>query len=138
MRAAGAFPALEDPLGRLCEPEAHVEPVRVGGVQEPADVAVRAVLDQLLHELDPEPAPPYVRVDVDVGQVRKYDAVRDDAAEPELPLTRVQADDAGGLTDEPLDDLPRSPFRPVRLLREEPVHLADVDPIGIVVELVAA
>ena len=77
-------------------------------------------------------------MDVDVGQVRERDAVRDHAPEPELPLTRVQADHAGGLADEPLDDLPRPSLRPVRLLREEPVHLTDVDPSGIVVELVAA
>jgi hypothetical protein len=70
-------------------------------------------------------------VDVDVGQVRECDAVRDDPPEPELPLTRVQANHAGGLAYEPLDDLPRPPFRPVGLLREEPVHLIDVDPIGI-------
>jgi hypothetical protein len=77
-------------------------------------------------------------MDIDIGQVRERDAVGDHAPEPELPLARVQADYAGGLADEPLDDLPGPSLRPVRILRKEPVHLTDVDPSRFVVELVAA
>ena len=112
--------------------------MRVARVQEPAPSGVRPVLDHLADELDAEPAAAVLGQHVDVGEVG-------DATRRRRPPGRsrpgaavvVEADDPLRLADEPLDRLARPPLRPVRLGQER-VDRVDVDPRGIVVELVPA
>src|SRR5205085_6321981 len=88
----------------------------------------------LAHELDAESASAVGRENVDVGQVDEGCAVREGAREADLPPAVVEADDAIGVADEPLDDIARPPCCPVRLVREEVVHGVDIDACRIVVE----
>jgi hypothetical protein len=58
--------------------------VRVGGVQEPPRLGVRAALDHLPDQLDAEPPPAVLGQDVDVGQVDEV-RVADRTSEADLP-----------------------------------------------------
>ncbi len=93
------------------------------------------VLDHLAHERLAEAAAAVVGEHVDVREVRDREAVGDGAAEADLALAVVEADDACCLVDQPILRLPGAPGRPVALLAEEAVHLGAVDPRCVVVEL---
>src|SRR3954453_22241992 len=106
-------------------------------VEDPFHVCVRAVLDHLAHELLAQSAPAVLAEDVDVGEVREREAVRERAAEANLALTVIESDDARGLVDQPVLRLTRASLGPVRLLAEEAVHLGPVDALLGIVQLQA-
>lgn len=83
-----------------------------------------AYAQALLHALAP-----------DAGEVGDDVAVGDDPREADLALAVVGADDASRRAHELLDELPRTVLRPVRLGREEAMHLGGVDAGWIVLEL---
>src|SRR6185312_4488824 len=112
-----------------------VERVRVGRVEQPLHVRVRAVVDHLPDELLPQSAPAVLREHVDVREVGDGEPVAERAAEADLAVAVVEPDDTRGLAHEALLRLPRSAGRPIRLLGQEAMHLADVDAGHIVVEL---
>src|SRR5690348_12162084 len=124
------------PLPGRPEADVRVEPMRVARVEHPADVRVGPALDHLLDERLAEPAALVLRKDVDVGEICDRDAVRDGPREPDLLTAAVHADDPRRLSHEPLDGRPRPPGGPVRPLGQVPVDGVDVNPAGIVVELV--
>ena len=104
-------------------------------MEEPRHAREGAVPDHLADELHTEPAPAELREHVDVGEVGDRDPVGERPAEPDLPCVPVEADNSVRLADEALDGLRRPAERPVRLGRQEPVHLVEVNAGRIVVEL---
>src|SRR3954447_11549336 len=132
---SAACGTLHAALGRGGEPEARVQAVRVLGVQDPAQLRVGAVLHGLAHELDAEPATPVLRQHVDVEQPRIGGVVRGHAAEADLAVAVVEADEARCVVDQVLHRRERASERPVRVLADVAVHGRDVDPVAVVVEL---
>ena len=84
-RRVAAGRAFHQRVGRLAfdEAELRVQPLRVGGVQQPVH-AVEGALDDLAHELEPEPAAAVGAQHVHVGEVGDARAVGDRAREADL------------------------------------------------------
>ena len=121
------------------EAELGVELVRVLGVQHPAVRGERAFLDAEPDELDSEALAAMVGQDVDVREVGQPRIGHvDRAGETHLRAVEVDTDDPVRALDQAAHRLPRATGRPVRLLGDEAVHLVEVDPGRVVVELVAA
>src|SRR5436853_5098153 len=106
-------------------------------MQQPREVGVRPALDHLANELDAEAATAELRQDVDVREIRECDAVRDRTTEADEPLAAIQPDHALRLAHEALHRLARTTDGPVRVGREKPVQLREVDARYVVVELEA-
>ena len=80
-----------------------------------------------------------LREHIDVREVGQPRIGRvDRAGEADLSGAPVEADDAVRTLDQAVHLVPRPAGRPVRLLRDEAVHLVEIDPSPVVVELVAA
>ena len=111
----------------------------VARVEVPEAVAGTWILDRLAHELDADATPAVWFEDEDVADPRHVRSVGHHAAEPgERSVAVVRGDHAGRLAHEPFDRVARAPADPVGLLGQEPVHRVHVDPVAIVVQLVAA
>ena len=121
---------------RCGESEIAVEVVRVGGVQQPAEVAARPLLDHLFDHPASEPAAAVGGQDEDVGEVGQCDAVGYGSGETDLLVGGVCGDDSPGAVDLPYYLRSCAPAAPVRLLRQEPPDDLNVDPPRIVVEVI--
>ena len=122
---------------RAAKSHSFVEPVRVLGVEEPLGRRRAA---------QPRPSPARARRRARVappGARRRPRGTRRRSRPRPRGRSRAAARRArrgrrrACLADEPLDDLARASLRPVRLLGQEQLHLVDVDPGGIIVELEA-
>lgn len=117
--------------------ELPVQVVRIGGVQKPAEVSARAVLDHFTKQGIRQPAATMLGEDIDISQVCQGDAVGDSTSESDhLPVPVVAADDSPCAVNLPLHILNGTPATPVRLARQELPHRVGVDPRWIVVDLV--
>ena len=127
---AGRCRALHQELRCLTEAEAAIEGLCVRRVQQPTQIAVGALLDRSPHQRRTEPSALVLRQDVHVGEVGEGESVGHDAGETHLAPFVVDTEHPVRLADETLDHLERAAEGPVRLVREEPVHGADVDSTG--------
>src|SRR5438105_257074 len=83
------------------EAELLVEGVRVARVQDPAPVRVWPVLDDLLHELDTEPATAPLVEHVHVREIHEAGGIAVDCPrEPDLPAVAVETHDACARSDQ--------------------------------------
>ena len=89
----------------VAKPKRAYRPCMSLRVQDPAQARVRAVLDRLAHELDAESAAAVLRQHVDVEQPGVGGVVGGHAAEADLPVAVVEADDARGVVDQVLHRL---------------------------------
>jgi hypothetical protein len=104
-------------------------------VQDPAQLRIRAVLDDLTHECEAEPAAAVLGQHVHVREVHERDPVCERTRETDLPFAVVGPHHALRVAHKPLNDFVRTPLGPVRLVRQVVVNRRDVDPVRVVVEL---
>ena len=78
-------------------------------MQQPFEMRELAALDHLADELLPQPAASVLLEYVDVREVDERHAVGRRAAEPDLALAVVEADDPRRLVDQPVLRLSRAP-----------------------------
>src|SRR5262249_8946408 len=91
--------------------------------------------DHLAHHRLAEAASAVLRQEVDVGEVDEGHAVRRGAAEADLPVAVVQADDARRFGDQPVLRPACAAPRPVADVAQEAMHLGAVDRVSRGVEL---
>ncbi|MEJ7568956.1 MAG: hypothetical protein WKF41_11905 [Gaiellaceae bacterium] len=108
-------------------------------MKHPAPARVRPLVDGEADELDAESLASVLLEDVDVREIRqpRVGCIHR-PGEAHLRVAVEDADDAVGALDQVAHVLSRSAGRPVRLLRDEAVHLVEVDSPPVVVEHVAA
>ncbi len=134
-RAAFHHARRRDPLA---EAELGIERLRVAGVEPPAQVAVGTAVDDLAHQREAEPLPAVRRVDEHVGEIGQHRPVGDRAREADLSAAVVEPDHAQRAGDRALHHLARATARPVGLQRQVAEDVVEIDPRGVVVELVSA
>ena len=116
------------------ESEAAVELVRVGRVQKPAQVAERTVVDRFADQFDAETSTAIGGQDVDVGEMRDVDAVREHPRESDELVAVIEANDAGGGVQGRVEFSARALPGPVGLLAEEGEDGLAVDASWVIVK----
>jgi hypothetical protein len=122
------------------EAELFVHPVRIGGVQTPAKARARSAVDSRAHEFLAQSGATGLRQDVEIGKVGERHAVGDRAGEPDHATRQafVRTDDAPRGGKLAFEIVALAPPPPVGLLRQERPQRVDVDPSGVVVQVVGA